>query len=76
VRALELAAGRVVVECGPPAPPFPELPDDLAAELLALAREITADWRARGRAPRLTIDAAGPHAQIEILGLTPARAGA
>lgn len=66
VRALELAADRVVVECVPPAPPFLELPDDLAAELLALAREIAADWRRQGRASRLAIDSAGPHARIEI----------
>jgi hypothetical protein len=67
VRALELAAGRVVVEAMPPAPPFLELPDELAAELLALAREIAADWRSRGRDCQLSIDSAGPHARIEIL---------
>jgi hypothetical protein len=66
VRALEVAAGRVVVECVPPAAPFPELPDDLAAELLGLARTIAADWQKSGRASELTIDSAGPHAQIEI----------
>ena len=66
VRALELAAGHVVVECVPPAPPFAELPDDLAVELLALAREIAADWHRRGRAAELAIDASAPHARIEI----------
>jgi hypothetical protein len=66
VRAVELAAGRVVVEAVPPAPPFLELPDDLAAELLGLAREIAADWRSRGCDSRLSIDSAGPHARIEI----------
>jgi len=66
VRALELSAGRVVVEGVPPAPPFPALPDDLAAELLALAREIAADWLRQGRPSELAIDAAGPHARIEI----------
>jgi hypothetical protein len=66
VRALELAAGHVVVECVPPAPPFLELPDDLAAELLALAREIAAGWQGQGRAAQLAIDSAGPHARIEI----------
>lgn len=48
------------------APPFAELPDDLARELLSLAREISADWQSKGRAPELAIDAAGPHARIEI----------
>jgi len=66
VRAVELAADRVVVEGVPPAPPFTELPDDLAAELLALAREIAADWLRGGRASELAIDSAGPHARIEI----------
>lgn len=66
VRALELAPDRVVVEAVPPAPPFAELPDDLALELLGLAREIAADWRSKGRASELAIDAAGPHARIEI----------
>ena len=66
VRAVELAAGRVVVDCVPPAPPFLELPEDLAAELLALAREIAADWHRQGRASELAIDTAGPHARIEI----------
>jgi hypothetical protein len=66
VRALELAADRIVVEGVPPAPPFLELPDDLAAELLALAREIAADWQSKGRASQLAIDSAGPHARIEI----------
>jgi hypothetical protein len=66
VRAVELAAGRVVVECVPPAPPFLELPEDLAAELLALAREIASDWQRQGRASELAIDSAGPHARIEI----------
>ena len=54
------------MECVPPAQPFPELPDDLAAELLGLAREIAAGWLRSGRASELTIDSAGPHAQIEI----------
>jgi hypothetical protein len=66
VRALQLAEGHVVVECVPPAPPFLELPDDLAAELLALAREIAAGWRSEGRASQLAIDNAGPHARIEV----------
>jgi hypothetical protein len=66
VRAVERAPGRVSVEAAPPAPPFLELPDDLAAELLALAREIAADWLRRGMAPELVIDAVAPHARIEI----------
>ena len=66
VRAIEVSADRVVVEAVPPAPPFLELPDDLAAELLALAREIAADWQRAGRASRLAIDNTGPHARIEI----------
>jgi hypothetical protein len=66
VRAIEVSADRVVVEAVPPAPPFLELPDDLAAELLALAREIAADWQRAGRASRLAIDSTGPHARIEI----------
>ena len=66
VRALEIAADRVVVECVPPAPPFLELPDDLASELLGLAREIAAAWLREGRASGLAIDSASPHATIEI----------
>jgi hypothetical protein len=66
VRAVALAADRVLIESVPPAPPFSELPDDLATELLALAREIAAEWRREGRACELAIDAAGPHARIEI----------
>jgi len=66
VRALELATDRVAVEAAPPAPPFTELADDLANELLSLAREIAADWLRTGRASELTIDSAGPHARIEI----------
>jgi hypothetical protein len=66
VQALELAVGRVVVECVPPAPPLPDLPDDLGAELLGLAREIAAGWLRAGRAAELVIDSAGPHATIEI----------
>jgi len=65
VGALE-AGSDVVVEAVPPAPPFAALPDDLARELLAHAREIAADWLSRGRAPELSIDATGPHARIEI----------
>jgi hypothetical protein len=66
VRALELAADRVLVESVPPAPPLPELPDDLALELLTLAREIAANWLRAGRAAELVIDSTGPHTRIEI----------
>jgi hypothetical protein len=66
VRALELSAGCAVVEAVPPGPPFLELPEDLAAELLALAREIAADWQRAGRASQLAIDSSGPHARIEL----------
>jgi hypothetical protein len=65
-RALELAPGRVVVEAEPPAPPLAALPDDLAAELFALAREIAARWLREGRAATLALDGAAPHAAIEI----------
>jgi hypothetical protein len=66
VRAVEVDPERVVVEAVPPAPPFTELADDLASELLSLARAIAADWLRAGRASELTIDSAGPHARIEI----------
>ncbi len=66
VRAVERAPGRVIVEAAPPAPPFLELPNDLALELLSLAREVAADWLRRGQAAELAIDTAAPHARIEI----------
>jgi hypothetical protein len=65
-RALEVSPDRVVVECAPPAPPFAALPDDLALELLALAREMAARLEAAGRAPLLLLDPAAPAARIEV----------
>jgi hypothetical protein len=66
VRALQLAAGRVVIEAVPPAPPFAALPDDLARELLALAKELAARWLDEGRAPLVVMDPAAPNAAIEL----------
>jgi hypothetical protein len=50
----------------PPAPPFAALPDELATELLALARELSARWLAEGRAPLLVLDPAAVHATLEL----------
>jgi hypothetical protein len=66
VRALEAAPGRIVVEADPPAPPFAELPDDLALELLALARELAAAWLAEGRAPFVVLEPGAASARIEV----------
>jgi hypothetical protein len=66
VRAVELAKDRLVVEAEPPAPPLGGLPDALALELLALARELAARWEAEGRGPVLVIDPAAASARIEI----------
>jgi hypothetical protein len=63
VRALSLGPGRVVVEAEPPAPPFLEVPDDLALELLALARELARE--AEGPCG-LLIDVNAPHARVEL----------
>ena len=66
VRAVQPAPDRIVIEAVPPAPPFAALPDDLAAELLALARELSARWLQEGRAPVVVLDPAAPHATLEL----------
>jgi hypothetical protein len=66
VRAVQPAADRIVIEAVPPAPPFAALPDDLAAELLALARELSLRWLQEGRAPVVVLDPAAPHATLEL----------
>jgi hypothetical protein len=65
-RAVEAGPGRVVVEAEPPAPPLAALPDDLAAELFGLARELAAAWEREGRSAALAIDGATPHTRIEL----------
>ena len=65
-RAVQVAADRIVIEAVPPAPPFATLPDDLAAELLALARELSLRWIREGRAPVVVLDPAAPHATLEL----------
>jgi hypothetical protein len=66
VRAVQLAHDRIVIEAVPPAPPFATLPDDLALELLALARELAARWSAEGRAPFVALEPDAPSARIEL----------
>jgi hypothetical protein len=66
VRAVQPAADRIVIEAVPPAPPFATLADDLAAELLALARELSLRWIQEGRAPVVVLDPAAPHATLEL----------
>jgi hypothetical protein len=66
VRAVEAAPGRIVIEAEPPAPPFAALPDDLALELLALARELAERWLAEGRAPFILLEPGAAHARIEV----------
>jgi hypothetical protein len=66
VRAVEAGPGRIVIEADPPAPPFAGLPDDLALELLALARELAARWLAEGRAPFVVLEPGAASARIEV----------
>lgn len=66
VRAVELAQDRIVIEAVPPAPALAALPDALALELLALARELAARWSAEGRAPFLALEPEAPAARIEL----------
>ena len=66
VRAVQPAHDRIVIEATPPAPRFAALPDDLALELLGLAREIAAAWLREGRAATLAFDSAAPHARVEL----------
>jgi len=66
VRAVQPAPDRIVIEAVPPAPRFAALPDALALELLALARELSARWIAEGRAPFVVLEPDAPHARIEL----------
>jgi hypothetical protein len=66
VRAVEPAPGRIVIEADPPAPPFAALPDDLALELLALARELALRWQEEGRAPFVVLEPGAGSARIEV----------
>lgn len=66
VRAVQPAADRIVIEAVPPAPPFAALPDELAAELLALARELSARWLQEGRAPVVVLDPAAASVTLEL----------
>jgi hypothetical protein len=66
LRALELGPDRVVIEAVPPAPPWSELPDPRALELLGLAREIAAEWQQAGRRAALLLDFGAPAARIEV----------
>ena len=66
VRAVQPAADRIVIEAVPPAPRFAALPDDLALELLALARELSARWIAEGRAPFVVLEPDAASTCIEI----------
>jgi hypothetical protein len=66
VRAVEAAPGRIVIEADPPAPPFAALPDDLALELLALARELAARWLAEGREPFVVLEPGAASTRIEV----------
>jgi hypothetical protein len=66
VRAVEPSPGRIVIEADPPAPPFASLPDDLALELLALARELAASWVAEGREPFVVLEPGAASARIEV----------
>ncbi len=66
VRAVQPAPDRIVIEAVPPAPPFAALPDDLATELLALARELSLRWLEAGRAPVVVLDPAAAHATLEL----------
>ena len=66
VRAVQPAPDRIVIEAVPPAPPFAALPDDLARELLALARELSARWLQEGRAPFVVLDPAAAHVTLEL----------
>jgi Protein of unknown function (DUF3501) len=66
VRAVQPAPDRIVIEAVPPAPRFAALPDALALELLALARELSARWIAEGRAPFVVLEPDGPSARIEL----------
>ena len=66
VRAVQPAEDRIVIEAVPAAPRFAALPDDLALELLALARELSARWIAEGRAPFVVLEPDAPSARIEL----------
>jgi hypothetical protein len=66
VRAVQPGPDRIVIEAVPPAPRFAALPDDLALELLALARELSARWIAEGRAPFVVLEPDAPSARIEL----------
>jgi len=66
VRAVQPAPDRIVIEAAPPAPRFAALPDDLALELLALARELSARWIAEGRAPFVVLEPDAASARIEL----------
>jgi hypothetical protein len=66
VRAVEPAPGRIVIEADPPAPPFAALPDDLALELLGLARELALRWQQEGRAPFVVLEPGAGSARIEV----------
>ena len=66
VRAVQPAEDRIVIEAVPPAPRFAALPDDLALELLALARELSARWIAEGRAPFVVLEPDAASACIEL----------
>jgi hypothetical protein len=66
VRAVQPAHDRIVIEASPPAPRFAALPDDLALELLALARELSARWIAEGRAPFVVLEPDAANARIEL----------
>ena len=66
VRAVQPAHDRIVIEATPPAPRFAALPDDLALELLALARELSARWIAEGRAPFVVLEPDAASARIEL----------
>jgi hypothetical protein len=66
VRAVQPAHDRIVIEATPPAPPFAALPDELALELLALARELAARWVAEGRAPFVVLEPDAATARIEV----------